>query len=139
MKTALLSLGGDPAPVLALLQGRGLDLQVFTGVEALLSAVAQDPTLELVLVEGDSQTLLLDGLPKLRRFPYYLYLVYLADKTQADLEGFYGAGIDEVLPKNLSPSPYSPGPVLKKRREWAARMGSASLLRSAISKLTVMS
>ncbi|OGG99407.1 MAG: hypothetical protein A2600_01965 [Candidatus Lambdaproteobacteria bacterium RIFOXYD1_FULL_56_27] len=104
MKTALLSLGGDPAPVLALLQGRGLDLQVFTGVEALLSAVAQDPTLELVLVEGDSQTLLLDGLPKLRRFPYYLYLVYLADKTQADLEGFYGAGIDEVLPKNLSPS-----------------------------------
>ena len=29
-------------------------------------------------------------------------------------------------PRNRSPSPYSPGPVLKKRREWAAFAESAS-------------
>ena len=35
------------------------------------------------------------------------------------------------MPRNRSPSPYSPGPVLKKRCEWAARSGSASAASSS--------
>lgn len=101
MKAALLSLGCDSAQALGMLQGGGVQLEVFSSPDTLLGAVASDPALELVLVEGETQTLLLDILPKLRRFPYYLYLVYLADRAEPDLEGFYGAGIDEVLPKDL--------------------------------------
>jgi len=97
MKVALLTAGEPAQSIVDRLAALGVSPVLSQNAVTLLQQAEQDPDLQLVLLCGPADTEMESQVRLLRRFPYYLYLVYLNEGDSPPNGDLIRVGVDEFF------------------------------------------
>jgi len=98
MKVALLCAGDQLPRIEERLGALGVESISAQDATTLLAIAEQEPDIQVVLLAGEVDILMESQIRLLRRFPYYLYLVYLQPEGEAYRSELIQSGVDEFFP-----------------------------------------